>query len=626
MPANNVLRIADIDFDNIKNNLKAFLSNQNELLDYDYDSSTMSIILDLLAYNTYMNSMYLNFTGNEMFLDSAQVRNNIVSRAKMLGYTPRSARGATANLSVTVTPSGSPASVNIAKDTTFTAIVNGVTYKFVTPKSFIISPVNGIYTGTIQITEGEPLTHRFTASTSSPIRYVLPNKNIDSTSIKVSVETSSSNSQSTSYNLVTDTIAVTANSKIYFLQENMEQQIELVFGDGVIGNALSDGNIVDISYRVVNGIIGNGINIFIGPSSIGGHNDFVFTVTSNAIGGTEIETDSSIQFNAPKHFETQNRAVTAEDYKQIILRDNADIQSINVWGGEENDPKIYGKVFITAKPATGAFLSAARKLALKNDLKRFQVMSIDAEFVDATYLYIVPTIESRYNSDLTTLPAASISNKIIIKVTSYETNNLGIFGNKFRYSRFLSDIDSADISIISSLATVQMQKRFLPVTTQMTTYKLMYNNEIYNPHVNHIALSSTGFTYLGVTSFFDSVSDGTDIGTVRIYILIDAEKSYVRTNAGTINFVSGLVTIDSILITAFEGNEIKINVWPKVITGELSGKSDITAIRNQILLISDTKISIINDSTSIIESVDTSITTTGTEITTITDGVNTVVY
>lgn len=624
MAANNVLRVSDINFDTIKSNLKAFLSNQDQFTDYDFDSSTLSILLDILSYNTYYNAMYLHMVGNEMFLDTAQLRSSVVSRAKMLGYTPRSARGATADLDVVVTPSDSPLAVTVAANTRFSTSIDGLSYTFVTPEAYSLTrQSNGSFTGTISIKEGEPLQHRFTVSTTSPVKYILPNDNIDTSSFVVRLQESVSNTSIETYIKSTDLSTVNSSSKIYFIQETDDKKYEVYFGDNTFGKKPKDGNIVIIDYRVVNGTIVNGVNTFSAPSTLGGYSTFTISTSSAAQGGANQESITSIKYNAPMKFQAQDRLVTANDYKTAILEDNGDIQSLSVWGGEENNPPVYGKVYICAKPRSGALISTQRKELIKSQLRKRNVLAIDVEFVDATYLYIVPTIKVRYNPDLTSLSAAALNTKIQNALISYEETNLGVFGNKFYLSKLASQISSADSSFISVDIDIQLQKRFVPITNASTKYSINFNNAVKKPettihsaHEGSHYLSSTKFTYGNYTSAkFDDDGEG----TVRIFNQLATNKQvYVKTNSGTIDYDTGLVTIENLLISAYSGNYLALNVVPV--------EKNIFGVRNQLLLISDAVIQTINDDTNAVTSSVATVATQGVTTTNITEnGVNTVI-
>ena len=601
MAANSAINVTSLNFDNIKESMKTYIASKPEFTDYNFEGSTISMLLDLLAYNTYQNAFYTSMVGNEMFLDSALLRDSVVSRAKMLNYVPRSARGASTTLTVEITPTGAPDSVTVAKDSEFSATIDGEAYKFVTPQAYSFSSTDN-YSGTITITEGRPVTHRFTVNTNSPVRYILPNENVDTTSITVDVQTSSSDASSVRYNLASDITEVQANSAVYFLQEVEDNQYEITFGDDVIGQAPVDGNIVIANYRICNGTDGNGISSFTSPSTLGGSSTFTTLVDAATSGGANNETIESIKFNAPKNYETQNRAVLAEDYKRLILRDNGDVQSISVWGGEENNPPIYGKVYISIKPTIGNTISSQRKTEITTELKKYNVLSIDPEFVDATFLYIRPTVEVRYDSKTTTLTGPQVQTKVLNAITNFESTKLGTFDNKtFRYSQFVKAIDAADSSIVSNLTTIQIEKRFVPSLTNSTTYNVSFSNALHNPHAGHrYAISSSAFTYRGNTSYFDD--DGS--GNLRIYYITGSNtRVYTNETAGVVNYRTGLVTINSFLPSAFVGSSLSIFAD--------SADDDVNAIRNQILLIAGANVTLIDDATTLVAATTVTATTSG---------------
>jgi hypothetical protein len=601
MAANSAINVTSLNFDNIKESMKTYIASKPEFTDYNFEGSTISMLLDLLAYNTYQNAFYTSMVGNEMFLDSALLRDSVVSRAKMLNYVPRSARGASTTLTVEITPTGAPDSVTVAKDSEFSATIDGEAYKFVTPQAYSFSSTDN-YSGTITITEGRPVTHRFTVNTNSPVRYILPNENVDTTSITVDVQTSSSDASSVRYNLASDITEVQANSAVYFLQEVEDSQYEITFGDDVIGQAPVDGNIVIANYRICNGTDGNGISSFTSPSTLGGSSTFTTLVDAATSGGANNETIESIKFNAPKNYETQNRAVLAEDYKRLILRDNGDVQSISVWGGEENNPPIYGKVYISIKPTIGNTISSQRKTEITTELKKYNVLSIDPEFVDATFLYIRPTVEVRYDSKTTTLTGPQVQTKVLNAITNFESTKLGTFDNKtFRYSQFVKAIDAADSSIVSNLTTIQIEKRFVPSLTNSTTYNVSFSNALHNPHAGHrYAISSSAFTYRGNTSYFDD--DGN--GNLRIYYITGSNtRVYTNETAGVVNYRTGLVTINAFLPSAFVGSSLSIFAD--------SADDDVNAIRNQILLIAGANVTLIDDATTLVAATTVTATTSG---------------
>ena len=600
MAANSAIRVTDLNFNQIKNNLKTFLRAKPEFTDYDFEGSALSNLIDLLAYNTYQQSIYVNMVGNEMFLDSAQIRNNVVARAKMLGYTPTSARGSQATIKVAITPATNVTSVTVASNTLFTSQIDGIQYKFTTDRPYVLLQSQSYTSNTIVIKEGEPVNQKFTIDTSTAQRFVLDNPNVDTTSIKVRVQTSGANTSKVTRTQATNIVDVQANSQVYFVQENEDGKYELLFGDGVLGKAVDDGNIIIVDYRVVNGSVTNGANNFVAPATIGGQSTFTVTVANSASIGANAESTSSIKFNAPKSFQRQNRAVIKNDYARTILAEAPDIEAVSVWGGEDNDPPIYGKVYIAAKPNGGNLLSDQRKAELVTLLQSKNVVTISPTFVDATYLYVVPSITVKYNVADTTLVAGQISDKVATAVVNFETASLTLFDKKFRESEFVTDMVAADPSIVGANITYRMMKRFTPNQNVTTSYSIAFNNGISNPHAGHYgAVSSTSFTFQNQTCFLDD--DGN--GILRIYYLDSQNnKTYLNTSAGTVDYSSGLVTIKSVIITS--SSTIEVSVKPAV--------NDISPTRNMLLLISKASIDVVNDSTGVVESSVSNVTTAGT--------------
>jgi hypothetical protein len=618
MPANNALELTDINYDTIKQNLRNFLSNQSELGDYDYDSSTMQILLNVLAYNTYMNSYYLNMVGNEMFLDSAQIRSNVVSRAKMLNYTPRSAQGPTATVQVVITPTDTPDFITLPKDTKFRTTVDGTQYVFVATDTITVNAASGIYSTNINITEGRPFTFRYTVSSLNPVRYIIPADNVDTRSIIVKVQNSSTDTTITTFNNAENLTTVTAATAAYFLKENEDSRYELEFGDGVLGKALNNGNIVIIDYRTCNGTVAQGANNFTSIDSIGGYSNITVNHISRAQGGGDKETIQSIKFNAPKNYEAQGRAVTRKDYETIVKNQFADIQAVSVWGGEDNSPPIYGRVYISVKPFSGTLLAEDRKQTIADYLVDRNVLTIEPQIVDPTYLYVKPQLTVKYNPDLTTLTAGQLSTAISNAVINYETNKLGLFGQNFIGSQLIKDIYEVNNSITSIQTELYMEKKFKPNTSVRTTYTINFNNEVHNYEnvTKAFNISSTKFTYNGnANSYFDD--DGS--GTVRIYSLTSTgSRTYSNTSAGSINYLTGVIVLNDLLITAFVGDSITITADPD--------NDDINGLRNQLLLIKDASISLYDTKLQSTVSTISSINTEGTTTTIPETGVITTVY
>jgi len=570
--ANTYLNVTELDFEDIRTNLKTYLSTQTQFADYDFEGSAMAVILDLLAYNTHYNAYYLNMLGNEMFLDTAQQRDSVVSRAKELGYTPVSARGASAN--VTITFSGVDTTVprfNIPEGAKFTTTIDDISYTYVTPEAFTVSNINDTYTKAITITEGEPLTHRFTVSLSNPTRYILPNENVDTRSIKVNVVTSDADSSNSVYTQATNISSVTNTSTVYFLHETNDNKYELTFGDGIIGRSLKDGNIVVVDYRVCNGTLTNGADTF-SIDTLGvteSYSSATLSVNSNAIGGHDQESISSIKFNAPKNYETQNRAITKNDYINILTQENSDLESVTAYGGEDADSPVFGKVYIAAKPFGERFLTQSRKTQLRDSIISRTPLAVDPLFVDASYLFVVPTVSVNYNATTTTLSERSIESLVKTAVLDYATANLGRFGNKLRYSRLLRSLDNLDQSILNNTVAIEIQKRFAPNLTTSQKVTLRYRNEI-----ERSSISSTQFTYSGFPCFLDD--DG--VGNVRIYRFNESKaKVFISTAAGVVDYSTGTVELENFAPTAYVGTEIKVNAIPE--------KLDVTPLLEQIILI-----------------------------------------
>ena len=461
MAANNVLQLSGINFDDIKDNLKNFLSSQKELEDYNYDSSTMQILLNLLAYNTYQNNFYLNMVANEMFLDSAQIRANIVSRAKMLGYTPLSSKGATATIQVTITPDDSPTTITINENTQFRSQIDGKNYIFVNPDAKVINAdSSGVFSTNLTVKEGLPLTHKFNVDSDDEKRFIIPNDNVDTNSIKVTVQESAANSNVILYSNAIDLTQVGADTAAYFLNENEEGRYELLFGDGVLGKKLFNGNVINVSYRVTNGPDADSASTFTAISTVGGYSTVSVAVNTAAEGGADRESIQSIKFNAPKNYEAQNRAVTIKDYEALVKNQFPDLQTVSVWGGEDNNPPVYGKAYISVKPRAGNLISQDRKNDIKSFLQNKNVLSIEPEVVDPTFLYVAPTFTVKYNPDLTSLSSGALNDKIIDTIKTYENVKLGLFGKSFINSEMTKDIITTDDSIISVQTSLQMKKQF----------------------------------------------------------------------------------------------------------------------------------------------------------------------
>ena len=573
MSANTYLNITEVDFADIKSNLKSYLQSQTQFNDYDFEGSNMSVLLDVLSYNTHYNAFYTNMLGNEMFLDTAQQRDSVVSRAKELGYLTRSARGASANVSITFSGiSNSISEFELPKNTTFTTNINDRTFTFVTPEANIIKNVSNTFTKAITITEGTPVTQEFTVSDASPVKYVLPNENVDTRSIFVKVKESASSSANTVYKQATNIREVNNQSAVYYLQETHDKQYEILFGTGSLGKPVVDGNIVQVEYRICHGLQTNGANTFsidslsITPSYSGA----TLAVNSVARGGVEIESVDSIKFNAPRNYKIQNRAVVAKDFERIILNENTNLSSVVAFGGEEAVPAVHGKVYIAIKPQGELIPTATLKDFIKNSVKDRTMLGIDPVVIDPTYLYVIPTITTYYDTLKSNISTSAIQTLVRNSIINYSATNLEQFGKRLRYSRFVRDLDNTDESVLNNEAEFQMQKRFVPSTTSATLVELEFHNSI-----EKSSIISTPFTFNNFTAQLDD--DG--LGNIRIFRFnTEKEKVFINSTAGTIDYATGKISINTFVVSAYEGIEIKVNANPV--------NKDIVPVREQIIIIS----------------------------------------
>ena len=576
------LNITELDFDNIKQNLKTYLSKQKEFTDYDFEGSGMAVLLDLLSYNTHYNALYSNMLANEMFLDSADLRNSVVSHAKQIGYTARSARAPKATLNVTVNDATS-ATVTMAKGTAFTTTIDGVSYQYVTNKAVSITPTDGVYTfSNVDVYEGTLVTNKYTVDTSDANqRFLIKNINADTSTLKVTVQTSASDSTTETYTLSTDFTSATDDSKIFFLDAVEDQQYEITFGDGVIGKALSNGNVVNIEYVVTNGDASNSATTFASASSIDGFSNITVSVVSNSFGGAPAEENSSIKFNAPKRYSSQNRAVTVDDFKSIVRSIYPNIQSIRVWGGEENDPPVYGRTYISIKAISGSNITQAVKDDITTELKKYMVASVTPVISDPETIFLVVESDVKYDAKVTSKSTDDIKQLVLATLTNYNDNTLKKFDGILRHSNLVKTIDDTDSSILSNSTKYKMYQEVTPVTTKKETYTIKFNNALYHPHSGHMSIvSTTGFKINGDTTneyFLDD--DGS--GNIRLYYNKDDIKTFANTTQGTIDYTTGEIKINDLYITSVSNiNGSTSTVFRLTVQPD---SKDIKSVRNQVL-------------------------------------------
>ena len=574
------LQVTELDFDDIKANLKTYMKNQTEFSDYNFEGSALSTLIDLLAYNTHYLGMNANMALNEAYLDTATIRSSVVSHAKTLGYTPSSARAPVAYLNVTINNS-SLLSATVAKGTKFTTTVDGDQYAFVVNDAVTTIPVNGVLRfSNLPVYEGTLVTAKYTVDSSNiEKQYLLTDNRADTTTLRVSVQNSAADLTTTTYTLATDISQVTATSNVYFLQEVDGGKFEVYFGDNVVGKAPTDGNIVILEYIVTNKSSANGAKVFAG-TSVAGETNITIATASAAVGGAEPETIQSIKYNAPLDFASQGRAVTTDDYKVIIPKVYADTQAIQVWGGEDNDPPIFGQVFVSIKTTSGINLTQAQKDTIAASLDRYNIASVRPTIVDPEIVKIKLNTSFKFNSNQTTKTSSSLETLIRTTISNYNASDLEKFDGIFRFSKLSRLIDATDPSILSNITTVRMQKTFTPTLNAATKYELKFSNQLYHPHAGHNSMmggitSSTGFNISGQSGEFFLDDDGN--GNVRAYSLVGGTtRTYLDTSIGSIDYTTGLITLDSLNVTASsETTGITITVIPS--------SNDIVPVRNQLL-------------------------------------------
>ena len=457
------LEISELDFDGIKSNLKTFLSQQNEFTDYDFEGSGMSTLLDVLAYNTHYLSYNANMLANEMYLDSADLRSSVVSLAKQVGYTPTSCTSSTATINVLVNQA-TGASLTMSRGTKFTTTVDGQSYSFVNNADVSISPISGVYQfSNLKVHEGSYLNYKYTANTSDiDQRFIIPNDSVDTTTLTVKVQESSSDATTNTYVLATGITSIDSTSKVYFLQEVEGGRFEVYFGDGVTGKAIADGNIVILDYINSNRDAPNGATTFALGGTIGGFSSATITTVSNASGGTGLESIASIKYNAPRDYSAQDRAVTAEDYKTLVKSLYANAQAVQVYGGEDAAVPDYGKVYISIKAKSGSNLTTATKESIVSSLKSYAVASVTPVIIDPETTYITLVVNFKYNNGITTKDVTTLQTNVLTKIASYNNDELEDFAGMFRYSKLIEDINNADTSILSNITTVKMYKYITP--------------------------------------------------------------------------------------------------------------------------------------------------------------------
>ena len=592
------LNVTELDFDQIKKNLKNYLKTQSSFNSYDFEGSGLSSLLDVLAYNTHYNAMTAHFALNEAFLDSAQIRGNIVTRAKLLGYIPRSVLAPRATITITVDVSAEsgviPSTLTLPRGAKLTTLVDGRNYRYVVlnEQSAVISGDGNTFTfDNVIIVEGtrKKLLYRVDNDIENQ-KYQISDDDADTSTLRVLIQ---ANEQSTSYDNYTQfesLLNVDSSSRVFYLQENSNEYFEVYFGDGVTGKKPLNNNIVTLDYIFTNGEDSNGANVFSMVDNIGGYSNVTINTLAKSQGGTEKETNESIRFNAPLTFTSQNRAVTSDDYRAIIKKEFTNINSISTWGGEDNNPPDYGAVYIAIKPLVNEVLTVNEKTEIMNTiLKGKSVVSITPVIVDPNFTYLELDVSFKYNPNLTDRSSVELTAVVRDTVSDYNFNELNKFDGVFRHSQLLKAIDNADPSIQNSSVRPYMFMNITPnklAAQQDNNFSLQFTAPFFNSGSStNFIISSTMWKYGGEEVFFGDIPiDGSTDRQVIVYKVVNSVNVTVINDAGLIDVAAGTITLNNFVPDNDSVNVIRITVVPDSL--------DLAPKRDQLIAIDPLRVQI----------------------------------
>jgi len=592
------LNVTELDFNQIKQNLKNFLKQQTEFNDYDFEGSGLSVLLDVLSYNTHYNAMNAHYSLNEAFLDSAQIRGNVVTRAKLLGYTPRSVLSPRAQVNLVVTKAATgtiPTTLTLNRGTKLKTVVEGEEFQYVVLETQTANLIGTTYTfSNVVIVEGNvrELKYRVDNDIENQ-KFQLTDSNADSSSLRVRVQTNENGGEFEIYTKFESLKNVDASSKVYYLQENAGGYYEVYFGDGVTGKKPTNNNVVTIDYVITDGTESNGANVFSMVDNVQGLSGIAVTTAVAAAGGAEAETLESIRFNAPLTFTTQNRAVTSEDYAAIIKKEFSNIDSISTWGGEDNDPPDFGRVYISIKPLLSNALTTAEKSDITGAiLKGKNVVSITPQIVDPNFTNLELDVAFKYNPNLTDRSSVELSSVVRDTVSDYNFNNLNKFDGVFRHSQLTRAIDSADPAILNTVIRPRMFQNITPTTDALGAIELQSHSLSFvapffqSGQSTKFILSSSAFGLntdpTGEHFFGDVPIAGSTNRTVIIYKVVDSQNVTVIADAGLMEPALGKVTLNN-----FKPNNntaIRVTVLPNSL--------DLAPKRNQLISIDNSYVQI----------------------------------
>ena len=584
------LNVTELDFADIKNNLKNFLKQQTEFNDYDFEGSGLNVLLDVLAYNTHYNALNAHYSLNESFLDSAQIRGNVVTRAKLLGYTPRSVLSprATVNIVVTKPNSGTiPTVLELTKGTKLNTVVSGEEFQFVVLNTQQATLSGSTWTfNDVTIVEGtsRELKYRVDNDIENQ-KFQLSDFDADTSTLRVRVQ---ANEESTAFDVYTkfETLkGVDSTSKVYYLQENPSGYYEVYFGDGVTGFKPTNNNIVTVDYVTTKGTESNGANLFTMVDDIGTFDNIAVSLVAAAAGGAEEETMESIRFNAPLTFISQNRAVTADDYASIIKKEFSNIDSISTWGGEDNDPPDYGRVYVCIKPLLAEKLTTAEKTSITGAiLKGKNVVSITPQIVDPNFTYLELDVSFKYNPNLTDRSTVDLQSVVRDTITDYNFNNLNKFDGVFRHSQLTRNIDNSDPAILNTTVRPRMFQNVTPVNNALNNFSLSFSSPFFQSgNSTAFLISSSAFKINNVDHFFgdEPITDSTKRNVIVYKVVNDVNTTVIK-SAGEMDVDKGTIILNN--FTPDTTDNIKITVLPNSL--DLGPKRDqLISIDNSFVVI-----------------------------------------
>ena len=584
------INATDLDFNDISDNIKTYLQGQERFRDYNFEGANINVLIDMLAYATHVAGVNTNIAASELFLDSAQLRKNVVSRAKDLGFTPASEKASSAQLEVKLSNiRNADQSIPTANDMTmprghnFQTVYDGVAYNFVNTTSVVPTRdgVNFSYPS-VDIVQGQYITDTYIFDSQiKNSKFVLSNSRVDKSKLEVSVN---SNGVVSKYTLSTEVSTITSSSRVFYAQENEEGFIEIYFGDDVLGKGLIDGDAISATYITVDTVHADGARQFVMLDAINSFANPTITTLSEASGGAEKEDIESIKFKATKFYTSQNRLVTLNDYKAKVSEYYPNADAVAVWGGEDNDPPEYGKVFISLKPQNSDYLSVAEKADVQTKLNQLNMLTVRPVIVDAEIVKILLTTVFKYNQNDTTLSKGELETIVRNAIVNFDNTNLNNFDSIFRHSNLVKDIDNANTAILSNITNVRLEKKKLIEIGNSEGLVIEFGNGFFHPHDGHNKasggiLTTTGFKVDGDsvnTYFFDD--DGS--GVIRRYSMQSGVRVFADLAAGTIDYTSGKISIDAIKFTSTVNSDTSIDFTV------LPSSDDVVAIRGSLIDIS----------------------------------------